>query len=170
MAKETIVGTGEGKNTIKIKPFNLDKLTEISIKLAMSTVESSCYQGLIENIKKTIREEINTLANKIKESINNDVKNILSKIDLNSKIEDLYNDCINSILNIFLKYIFLDANIKIENNDNLVVKKGENNYSLSKESQIIIQIFVTDYFESSLAIYKRNLDEFLEKYSYELSC
>ena len=29
LAKKTIVGTDEGKNTIKIKPFNLDKFTNI---------------------------------------------------------------------------------------------------------------------------------------------
>ena len=98
LAKEKIVGTG--KEVAHIKPYNLDKLKEVSFELAKSAVESYCYQGLIEGIKKIISEEINNLTNKVKESIDIDVRNILSKMNLDSKIEDLYNDNTNVILNI----------------------------------------------------------------------
>ena len=45
---------------------------------------------LIEDIKKTINEEINILTNKVKGSIDIYMKNILSQMNLDNKIEDLY--------------------------------------------------------------------------------
>ena len=167
LAKEKIVGTG--KEVAHIKPYNLDKLKEVSFELAKSAVESSCYQGLIEGIKKIISEEINNLTNKVKESIDIDIRNILSKMNLDSKIEDLYNDNTNVILNIFYKYIFLDSEIKIEDINNPNIKIGDNDFSISQDSQITIKKFVTDYFEKTLESYKNNLNELLAKYSEELS-
>jgi DNA-binding cell septation regulator SpoVG len=168
LAKEKIVGT-KTDNGIKIKPYNLDKLTEVSIDLAKSAVESSCYQGLIEDIKKTISEEITNLTKGIKKCIDIDIKNTLNKMNLNSKIEDLYNDNTNIIFNIFYKYIFLDSNLEIVDYNNPVVKIGENDFSISKDSQIAIKGFVTDYFENILESYKKNLNELVDKYSNELS-
>jgi len=78
LAKEKVVGTNDSQVS-KIKPYNLDKLTEVSIDLAKSAVESSCYQGLIEDIKKTISDVINNLTKGVKESIDIDKKNILIK-------------------------------------------------------------------------------------------
>ena len=168
LAKEKTVGLGD--QIIKIKPSNLDKLKEISINLAKSAVESSCYQGLIEDIQKTIINEINTLTNIIKEKLNIEVKSIISKIDINFQMEDFYNDIINIILNTFNKYIFLDSNIEIENNDNPIIKIGDNiEFSISEQSQIEIKTFVTNYFENTLKIYKNNLNEFLLKYVDDLS-
>ena len=156
-------------SSIIIKPFNLDKLIDTSFELAKSAVEPPCYQGLIEDIKKTIREKINILTNKVKGSIDIDVKNILSQMNLDSKIEDLYKDNTNIILNICYKYIFLDEKIKIEdiNNPNILIDDVD--FSISKDSQISIKKFVTDYFERILESYKNNLSELLKKYSEELS-
>ena len=167
LAKEKKVGIG--KDITNIRPYNLDKLKEISFELAKSAVESSCYQGLIEDIKKTISEEINNLTNKIKESIDIDVKKIIYKMNLDSKIEDLYNDNTNIILNIFYKYIFLDANIKIEDNNSPKTKIGDNYFSISPDSHIAIKKFIIDYFENTLQIYKKSINELLIKYSQELS-
>ena len=155
--------------SINIKPYNLDKLIDTSFELAKSAVEPPCYQGLIEDIKKTISEEINILTNKVKESIDIDVKNILSQMNLDSKIEDLYKDNTNIILNICYKYIFLDEKIKIEDINNPRILIGDVDFSISKHSQICIEKFVTDYFERTLENYKINLSELLKKYSEELS-
>lgn len=167
LAKEKIFGT-QSNNELTIKPYNLDKLTEVSIDLAKSAVESSCYQGLIENIKKIISEEIINLTNGVKKSIDNDIKNILDKMNNNSKIEDLYTDNTNIIFNIFYKYIILNSNETIEDFNNPVVKIGEKDFSITKDSQIIIKKFVTDYFENILKSYKIILNELLKKYTEEL--
>jgi hypothetical protein len=164
LAKERIV-----YNQQKIKPYNLDKLIEVSIDLAKSAVESSCYQGLIEDIRKTISEEITNLTKGIKKCIDIDIKNTLNKMNLNSKIEDLYTDNTNIIFNIFYKYIILNSNLEIVDHNNPVVKIGENDFSISKDSQIAIKGFVTDYFENILESYKKNLNELVDKYSNELS-
>ena len=168
LAKEKIVGT-QTNNGLTIKPYNLDKLTEVSIDLAKSAVESSCYQGLIENIKKIISEEITNLTNGVKKTIDNDIKNILDKMNNNSKIEDLYTDNTNIIFNIFYKYIFLNSNLRIEDFNNPIVKIGEKDFSITKDSQITIKKFVTDYFENILESYKKILNELLKKYTEELS-
>ena len=109
------------------------------------------------------------LTNGVKKTIDNDIKNILDKMNNNSKIEDLYTDNTNIIFNIFYKYIFLNSNLKIEDFNNPVVKIGEKNFPITKDSQIAIKKFVTDYFENILKSYKKILDELLNKYSEELS-
>ena len=160
---------GTGKNFINIKAFNLDKLKEISIQLAKEAVESSCYQGLIEDIKKKIKEEINNLTNIVKDKIKKDVENIKSKMDLNNKMEDLYNNIINIILNIYNKYIFLNSEIEIQNIDKPKVIYGNINFLISDKSQEIIRGFVIDYFENTMNGYKTNFNNLLVKYSDELS-
>ena len=90
-------------------------------------------------------------------------------MNLDSKIEDLYKDNTNIILNICYKYIFLDEKIKIEDINNPSILIGDVDFSISKDSQISIKKFVTDYFERILESYKNNLNELLKKYSEELS-
>ena len=167
LSKDRLVGSGT--NLINIKAYNLDKLKEISIQLAKGAVESSCYQGLIEDIKKKIKEEINNLTKIVKDKIKKDVEKIKSKMDLNNKMEDLYNNIINIILNIYNKYIFLNSEIEIQNIDKPKVVFGNINFLISDKSQEIIRGFVIDYFENTMNGYKTNFEKLLVKYSNELS-
>ena len=43
-----------------VKPYNLDELTKISIKEASSCVNSSCYEGIKERIKRFIKNDVYT--------------------------------------------------------------------------------------------------------------
>ena len=72
-------------------------------------------------------------------------------------------------MNICYKYIFLDEKIKIEDINNPSILIGDADFSISKDSQISIKKFVTDYFERILENSKNNLMELLKKYSEELS-
>ena len=157
-----------GTQIMKIPPYNLDKLKEISIKLAMSAVNSSCYEGLIKEIRGIIQETINNLSEELKLKINCDVKTIISKMNEKSKFEDLYKESINIILDIFYKFIFLNPDIKIADYKKPEVKFGGNKYMISMQSQSIIKDFVIDYFKESLSSYEKNLNSILSNHTKEL--
>ena len=76
-------------NNCIIKPFNLDILQKISIKQAKSAFNSSCCQGLIENIKNKIKSKIDELVIKIKENINQEIIEINLKMNEETSIESL---------------------------------------------------------------------------------
>lgn len=65
------------KNNTIIQPFNLDKLREVSIQRAKSAIESSCYEGLLEEIKKHIKANLENLMKILKEKINQEVLEII---------------------------------------------------------------------------------------------
>ena len=73
-----------------IKPFNLDKLREQSVKLAKSAIKSSCYQGLIEDIKERINKKIKDIMVKLKEKIKKDKVTILKNFEKNYNIDELF--------------------------------------------------------------------------------
>ena len=153
---------------MKIPPYNLDKLKEISIKLAMSAVNSSCYEGLTEEIKGIIKETINNLTEELKLKINYDAKAILSKMNEKSKFEDLYKENTNIILDIFYKYIFLNPDIKITDYKKPEVSIGGNKYMISMQSQSLIRDFVIEYFKESLSSYEKNLNAILSNHTKDL--
>ena len=157
-----------GNQILKIPPKNLDKLREISIKLAMSAVNSSCYQGLIGEIKEKINNSIIELAKELELKIGYEIKTIKSKMDEKSKFEELYENCTHIILDIYYKYIFLNPNIKIKDYKNPKVNLNGNTYMISIESQSLILDFVIGYFKESLLNYEKKLNELLTKYTNEL--
>ena len=59
-----------------VEPFNLDKLRERSIELAMSAINSSCYEGLSEEIKNLIGESLDDLGKDLKQNIELEVEEI----------------------------------------------------------------------------------------------
>ena len=131
--------------------------------MSKSAIESPSYQAPIEEIKNIISEEIILLTEQLKNNIDNDVRNIFSIIDLNNNIGALYNGYNNIIYNIFYKYLFLNANIKTESNDNTKIKIDGKIFSISGESQVIIKDFVIDYFQKTLVIFKKRLNEIIKK-------
>ena len=65
----------------------MDKLREVSIQRAKSAIESSCYEGLLEEIKIHIKENLENLMKILKEKINQEVLEIISKINKNTRIK-----------------------------------------------------------------------------------
>ena len=82
-----------------VKPHDLDTLREKSIECAKSAVKSSVYEGIREELKDKIYEKIKCLTDDLKIKLDKEVKNYIEKMDGNTKIEDLYDETNNIILN-----------------------------------------------------------------------
>ena len=92
---------------IIIKPsYDLDKLKEISIKLAKGAVNSACYESLTKDIEKKINDKLSELNEILICRVKALVEDITSQMNADSKIEDFYKDYISIILNLFYKYLF----------------------------------------------------------------
>lgn len=158
-----------GDKTMIAPPHGLDKLKESSIKLAMSAMNSACYEGLTKDIKKNIKEKISVLSENLKIKINSYVKDFLSKINEDFKIEEAYNEIINIILNLFYKYLYIDPKIEIENSEKPVIKFREKVYEISDSTQIKIKEFVNDYFKECIKSFDNNFLKILKTESERLS-
>ena len=156
-------------NESKIKPFNIDLLREKSIESAKSAVKSSIYEGLIEDIKNKIQNDIKLLTNNLKDIINMEVHKILLNMNKDGKIEDLYKQTKNIILNVLYKYFVLSPEVQIERIDEPKIKFMDTDFSFSDSSIFILDEFIINYFKGCLISYEKNLNEFLSKYTKELS-
>ena len=152
LSKEREIVTG-----IKIPQRNIDKLREETIKSAKTAINSSCYEGLIEDIKSKIKSLVDELSEKLNNKIKNEIKFKISKMDEKSNIEDLYKENENMILNIFFKYVHQNPDYKFGDND-----------SISSDSASKIREFVESYFKETFNIYEKNLESYLEEWSNEL--
>ena len=79
-------------------------------------------------------------------------------MDEKNKIEDLYKENENMILNIFFKYVHQNPDYKFGDKD-----------SISFDSTSKIREFVESYFKETLNIYDKNLELYLEEWSNELT-
>lgn len=156
-------------NESKIEPFNIDLLREKSIESAKSAVKSSIYEGLIEDIKNKIQNDIKLLTNNLKDIINMEVHKILLNMNKDGKIEDLYKQTKNIILNVLYKYCVLSPEVQIERIDDPKIKFMDTDFSFSDSSIFILDEFIINYFKECLINYEKNLNEFLSKYTKELS-
>ena len=153
LSKEKEIVTG-----ITIPQRNIDKLREITIESAKTAINSSCYEGLIEDIKSRIKSLVEELSEKLNSSIKNEIKLKISKMDEKNNIEDLYKENENMILNIFFKYVHQNPDYKFGDKD-----------SISCDSTSKIREFVESYFRETLIIYDKNLELYLEEWSNELT-
>jgi GTPase SAR1 family protein len=152
LSKEKEIVTG-----IKIPQRNIDLLREVTIKSAKTAINSSCYEGLIEDIKSRIKSLVEDLSEKLNNKIKNEIKTKISKMDEKNNFEDLYKENENMIRDIFFKYVYQDPDFKFGDKDQITFD------STSK-----IREFVESYFKETLNIYDRNLELYLEKWSNEL--
>ena len=143
---------------ITIPQRNIDKLREVTIKSAKTAINSSCYEGLIEDIKSKIKSLVEDLSEKLNNKIKNEIKLKISNMNEKNNIEDLYKENENMILNLFFKYIHQDPDYKFGDKD-----------SISFESTSKIREFVESYFKETLNIYEKNLEKDLEEWSKELT-
>ena len=152
LSKEKEIVTG-----IKIPQRNIDLLREVTIKSAKTAINSSCYEGLIEDIKSRIKSLVEDLSEKLNNKIKNEIKTKISKMDEKNNFEDLYKENENMIRDIFFKYVYLDPDFKFGDKDQITFD------STSK-----IRDFVESYFKETLNIYDKNLELYLEEWSNEL--
>ena len=164
LAKEKEI---DDKNIIKSK--NLDILIEKSIGLAKSAVKSALVEGLIGEVKEKIKFSIDSLTSEIKEEINGQVINFIEKIDKEAEIMDFQDKIKNIILNVLYRYFVLTPDNKIIFDKETKIKCGEVEFTFSDQSQAYLDNFILDYFRETLEIYKNKLDEYINKYSKELS-
>ena len=145
-------------NGVKIPQRNLDRLREVTIESAKSAINSSCYEGLIEDIKSRIKSLVEDLSEKINNKIKNEIKIKISKMDGKNNFEDLYKENENMIRDIFFKYVYQDPDFKFGEKD-----------QITYDSTSKIREFVEGYFKETLNIYDKNLEFNLEKWSNELA-
>jgi predicted GTPase len=152
-----------------IKAKNLDILIEKSFGLAKSAVRSALVEGLIEEVKEKIKESIDSLTSEIKEEINSQVKYFIEKIDKDAEIMDFKEKIKSIILNVLYRYFVLTKDEKIIFDKETKIKCGEVEFTFSDQSLVYLDNFILDYFKEALKIYKIKLDEYIDKYSKELS-
>ena len=157
-----------GKQIIKVLPFNLDKLKEISIKSAMSAINSSCYEGLLEDIKIKIKEKIDDLSEKLKISVNSQKREI-AEISKNCNLEEFVNKNTHYFLKLFYKYFFLSPEVNVENIEKPEAILSNNKYSISEYIIMRIKDLFTEYFKECLLGLEKNIQEILQKESQEMS-
>ena len=146
---------------------NLDILKEISIKRAKEAIKSSCYEGILNEVKKKIKETIEKLMNELKNKSNSEANKIISSMTINSKIETLHKETENIITALFFQYFFLSTNVKINQRFNRG-ELGDLKYNISENSKNIIKDFSIQYFEEIMKIYQDNIDSLINIYSKEL--
>ena len=152
LSKEREIVTG-----VIIPQRNLDLLREVTIKSAKTAINSSCYEGLIEDIKSRIKTLVEDLSEKINHKIKNEIKNKISKMDEKSDFEGLYKENENMIRDIFFRYVHQDPDFKFGDKD-----------QITSDSTSKIGEFVEGYFKETLNIYDNNLELYLEEWSNEL--
>lgn len=155
----------------KIKARNLDKLIEKSIELAKSAIKSSIYEGFIKEISEKIYDIIHELIKELKAKINTKVKSYFEEKGENITLKDFYNYIKCLILNTLYKYFILTPDDKKEFKLDEVqpIIYGNKQFSFSEESMDLLNKFCLNYFQKILKIYQSNLEEFLLRYSKELS-
>ena len=150
---------------------NLDVLIQKSFELAKSAVKSSIYAGIISDVSQKINENIQGIIIDLKEQIINKAKAFLKENENNINLKDYHDNIKNIILNTLYKYFILTPNDKKEIKLNEIPKImiGNNEFKFSEESMQILNDFCFRYFDNILNIYQKNLEEFLNKYSKNLS-
>ena len=151
----------------KIHPFGLNRLIEDSINRASSAVDSACYEGIMEEMKKIIKNKLEELMKKLKEKSNMNVQRILSNMLRGSNLIDLKIETLDFITNLIYQYFFMDTEINyikitgIASNKNL-------KYSISPLTKLNIKEFVIQFFEATYKYFNKNLEQIINKYEKEL--
>ena len=134
LAAEKPVKLENGKNKI-MKPYNLDKLREKSFQLAMSAVNSSCYEGLIKDIKNHFNDEIHNFTETIQNIILKKANDFMSNLNEGTKIDIIYKECMNIILTLLMVYLFLDQELNVEITEYEINKNYENEIEDKNEKE-----------------------------------
>ena len=137
------------------EPFGLEELKLKSIELAMKGVESSCYQGIINNITKTSNLKIENQEKIIKENIQNKKEEIFKTIELNPKFETVKTE----INNIFI-YI-LNQYVSISLSDKNIIENENDQKKISEESKNNINDLIKKFDDYCKGLYDESFKNFL---------
>ena len=151
----------------KIYPFGLNRLIEDSINKSSNAVNSACYEGIMEEMKKIIITKLEELIKKLKEKSNKNADDINSYLSKGSKMEDLQKVIVDFIIKLNFQYFFLDPEIEYDKNTLKSINRNLD-YSISRETNIKIESFAIEFFEETYKYFNKNIDESAEKYAEEL--
>ena len=151
----------------KIHPFGLNRLIEDSINKSSNAVNSACYEGIMEEMKKIIITKLEELIKKLKEKSNKNADDINSYLSKGSKMEDLQKVIVDFIIKLNFQYFFLDPEIEYDKNTLKSINRNLD-YSISRETNIKIESFAIEFFEETYKYFNKNIDESAEKYAEEL--
>ena len=151
----------------KIYPFGLNRLIEDSINKSSNAVNSACYEGIMEEMKKIIITKLEELIKKLKEKSNKNADDINSYLSKGSKMEDLQKVIVDFIIKLNFQYFFLDPEIEYDKNTLKAINRNLD-YSISRETNIKIESFAIEFFEETYKYFNKNIDESAEKYAEEL--
>ena len=151
----------------KIHPFGLNRLIEDSINKSSNAVNSACYEGIMEEMKKIIITKLEELIKKLKEKSNKNADDINSYLSKGSKMEDLQKVIVDFIIKLNFQYFFLDPEIEYDKNTLKSINRNLD-YSISRETNIKIESFAIEFFQETYKYFNKNIDELAEKYAEEL--
>lgn len=155
--------------TITIHPRNLDKLLEISLEKSMQSINSSCFEGKLSEIKSKIQEKFVDLMNKLKKKLEIKVENSLYELNEKSDIKKFYEVAKKMIFEIITGFFFLNSDIQIDKNIEYKVKLNDDiEYELSKDSRAQVNLFIADYFKYILDALKKKVDIEINVFTEEL--
>ena len=145
--------------TITIHPKNLDKLLEISLEKSMQSINSSCFEGKLSEIKIKIQEKFEDLMNKLKNKLKIKVENSLYELNEKSDIKKFYEVTKKMIFEIITGFFFLNSDIQMDKNKEYKVKLNDDiEYELSEVSRAQVHLFIGDYFKYILDALKKKVD------------
>ena len=155
--------------TITIHPKNLDKLLEISLEKSMQSINSSCFEGKLSEIKSKIQEKFVDLMNKLKKKLEIKVENSLYELNEKSDIKKFFEVAKKMIFEIITGFFFLNSDIQIDKNIEYKVKLNDDiEYELSKDSRAQVNLFIADYFKYILDALKKKVDIEINVFTEEL--
>ena len=158
-----------GDKEIEIPPKNLNKLIEITLEKSMQSINSSCFEGKLNEIKNKITENFDTLMKKLKRNLENKVKNSLLKLNEKSEIQKFYEETKNMILEIVFCFFFLNSEIQFDKDNGYKVKlNDEIQYELSEASRNKIDIYIGNYFTYIIESLKKKLNININAYAEDL--
>ena len=155
--------------TIIIPPKNLDKLVETSLEKCMHSINSSCFESKMKEIRMKISEKFDELMIKLNKNLSDKVEKSLLNLSENSKLENFYDLMKNMILEITYGFFFLNENIIFEQNEGYKAKlNDEIQYELPEVIHNKIKLFIDNYFINILDSVKNMLANNMDIYTKDL--
>ena len=163
--------TGHGNNINEIKPFGLDKLTELSIERAKNAVNSACYEGLIKDLNANIKKKLDNIVRELKRKIDIKIEKILPEIDKYIDIEKLRSKLIELIVEIFNNFFYLSSEIKISEKENYkaTIQTSFGNLHSTISTSYNIKNFVLDYLKEFTNLFDKNYIQLVNDYTTKYS-
>ena len=111
-----------------VNPFGIEELKLLTIEQASNAVESSCFTGIIENVKNTSNEKIDSLKETVKHEFKNKLTEIIeNKSDFIKEMKDIFIEILKRCF-LALSNNLNNEQIVIENEDDQNLNNFISNY------------------------------------------